>query len=58
MNCHYSVTKRQNGKRGDKPHSPTTYMDNYYVSGTLPGCVGTSHIFFRLKIINKYFVVV
>ena len=44
-NCHYSVTKRQTGKRGDKTHSPNTYMDNYYVSGTLPGRVGTSCMF-------------
>lgn len=51
MNCHSSVTKRQNGRIGDQTHSPNTYMDNYYVSGTLPEPVCTSHIFFKLKII-------
>lgn len=53
------MTKRQNGKRGDKTHSPNTYMGNYYVSGTSPGHVGTSRIFFTLKIIiDIYFAVV
>lgn len=52
MNWHSVVTKRCNGRtrRGGQSHLSNTYVNNYYVSGTLPGSMGTQYIFFKLKI--------
>lgn len=58
MNCYSSMIKRYNGRarKEGQNFSSNTYMDNYYVSGTFQGPVGTLYIFY-IKICHAHIFV-